>query len=122
QRIDIADIARHEQRCGARRILELTGQRLTRILVDVDECDVRALPYEVLDDRGADAGPAAGDEHDAVAQAGIGCIIFGSHGNFPVVRCSGSGWLFVAAAWNAPRASQTRLPGRELAGSNGYSK
>ncbi len=41
-------------------------------LVDVDEGDLGALFGEVLDDRGADARAATGDEDGAPREAGIG--------------------------------------------------
>src|SRR4029077_9363942 len=51
---------------------DLLNERRRGGIVDVDEGDLRSLLGEILDDRGADARAAAGDEDDAVAKAGIG--------------------------------------------------
>jgi hypothetical protein len=63
---DIAQIAVDEGRAG------LGRQRLASRLVEVEEANARALRGEVLDDRGADAGRAAGHDHGLVLEARIG--------------------------------------------------
>ena len=53
-------------RAGEPRDERLAGRR-----VDVDEADARALGAELLDQRGADAARAAGDQDAAVDQARV---------------------------------------------------
>ena len=67
---DVGQVGGDEGRCVARR-LQPRDQRLGRGRVDVDEADARALRGELLDQRGADAGGATGDQHAAVLQTGI---------------------------------------------------
>ena len=64
----------HGRKSGADwpRALDRLHQPLRRRAVDVDERDASALGAQVLDDGGADAAAAAGDEGDATVQAGVG--------------------------------------------------
>src|SRR3546814_20590660 len=48
-------------------------------MLDVDKADLRPRPAEVLDDGGADPAATAGDEDDAVLEAGIDRSGSGSH-------------------------------------------
>src|ERR1700721_118975 len=52
-------------------VTQLRHQRARRFLGDIDERHFRALRGELRDFLGADAATAAGDEHHAVAQAGV---------------------------------------------------
>ena len=64
--LHVADVAFDEERTG------LPDQRLGGRLVDVDEADLRALRREMLDDRGADARAAAGNEDAAILETWVG--------------------------------------------------
>src|SRR5205823_4405360 len=51
---------------------ESLDQAPRRGAVEIDEADPRALRHEVLDDARPDPGGAAGHQHAAIAQAGVG--------------------------------------------------
>ena len=50
---------------------QLVGKRFAGVGVDVEERDLRALIEEMLDERRADAGRAACDQHRLAGEAGI---------------------------------------------------
>ena len=56
---------------GMRRVGEAGDEGGARIPIEVHEADPRALRDEVLDERRADAGGAAGDQHRALGEAGV---------------------------------------------------
>ena len=70
ERADVGDVGFQEQG-RVRTVGQPIGQGRAGRPVDVDEGHARALRGEALDQAGTDAGRAPGDEHDALAQAGI---------------------------------------------------
>src|SRR5439155_17381774 len=71
QRGHVAQVAVDEARRRAACLGDALAELVRCRVVDVDEGDLRLLRAEMPDDRGADAGAAAGDEDDLVAQAGV---------------------------------------------------
>ena len=71
QRDDVAQVDGNKQGI----VRTVPGQRrrkgLARIPVDIQEADLGGLFDEMRDDAGADATCAAGDEDDAIGEAGI---------------------------------------------------
>ena len=50
---------------------ELVGERFAGVGIDIEERDLRALIEEMLDERRANAGRAAGDQHHLAGEARI---------------------------------------------------
>ena len=78
ERRDVAQVAALVERLGVSGRADRGHGVGRRRIVDVDEGDARTLRREMLDDRGTDARGAAGDEHRALAQAGVGGELHGS--------------------------------------------
>ena len=74
KRVDVGQIDAQEHRpmVPFREIrAELVGERFAGVGVDIEERDLRALIEEMLDERRADAGRAARDQHRLAGEARI---------------------------------------------------
>ena len=71
---DVGDVAALEMR-GGRPGDSLCDQSIDKCarcrFVDIEKCNPRALPPEMLGERRADSRSAAGDQHDAINEAWI---------------------------------------------------
>jgi len=71
QGVEVQQIARHEQRRRAALACDLPHQCCTGIGVDIEEGNTRLLGGEGTHESGTDATGAAGDQYDAILEAGI---------------------------------------------------
>ena len=71
KRVDLLQVAGDEARSRVSALANALDQRQRGVFLDIDERHARALRAEMLDDALADAGTAAGDEHDPVLQGRI---------------------------------------------------
>ena len=104
QLLDVAHVASGEERAAVTSRGDRLGELIAAPLVDVAERDLRTLRAKVLDDRGADAGAAAADEHRLALEAridrpGWSCAL-------PVVYAGGRRRSRPAAAQQVPTACQ----------------
>ena len=87
KRFDVAKIAGDEQRCRLSVRFDFGHQDLARLFGDVHEGDLRFLRCKVPDDRGADAGAAARDEHRASFKTGVDGAHASSSCSMPAGSC-----------------------------------
>ena len=71
QGVDVQEVARHEQRRCTALAGHLPHQRFAGIGIDVEKSDPGLLCRERTHECGANAGGAAGDQHDTAREAGI---------------------------------------------------